>query len=103
MKKRWKWKKNHLGMTKIKVGQDMDTNTVNIRHVWWCLYVLSNTLATLEAQFMRNLSSIEVELKKRVPYKQTCAFIFWPFLYTNSKHFAYLHPTKPPKTFFHLG
>ena len=50
----------------------MDTNTVNIKSasVWWCLYVLSNILATFEAQFMKNLSNTEAELKMSVAYKK---------------------------------
>ena len=31
----------------------------------WCLYVLSNTWPTLEAQFLRKLSNTEAELKKK--------------------------------------
>ena len=40
----------------------MDTNKVNIKSisVWWCLYVLSNTWATLKAQlFMKKVKQIE--------------------------------------------
>ena len=32
-------------------------------------YVLSNTQATFEAQFMKNVSNFEIELKKSVAYK----------------------------------
>ena len=32
-------------------------------------YVLSNTQATFEAQFMKNVSNFEMELKKSVAYK----------------------------------
>ena len=50
----------------------MDTNIVNKRSVsvWWCSYVLNNTKATLEAQFMKKLSSTEANLKKGVAYKK---------------------------------
>ena len=42
-------------MTQIDLDLDMDTNIVNIKSVSiWCLYVLSNTLATFEAQFMKS-------------------------------------------------
>ena len=51
---------------------DIGTNKVNIKGVsaWWCLYVLSNTQATFEAQFMKKLSNTEAELKKSVAYKR---------------------------------
>ena len=50
----------------------MDTNIANIKSVsvGWCLYVLSNTKATFEAQFMKKLSNTEVELEKSVAYKK---------------------------------
>ena len=34
--------------------------------LWRCLYVLSNTWATFEAQFLKKLSNTEVELKESV-------------------------------------
>ena len=34
------------------------------------IYVLSNTYATLEAQFMKDLSSTEAELEKSFAYKK---------------------------------
>ena len=48
-------KKDYIDTTQIDLGLDMDTNMVNIRSVsvWWYLHLLSNTYATLEAQFMR--------------------------------------------------
>ena len=51
----------------------MDTNAVNIKSasVWWCLYVLSNILATFKAQFMKNLSNTVAELKISVDYKKS--------------------------------
>ena len=36
-----------------------------------CLYVISNTLATFEAQFIKKLSNTETELKKSVAYKKS--------------------------------
>ena len=50
----------------------MDTNIVDIQgvSVWRCFYVLSNTLATLEAQFMQKLSNTEAGMKKSVAYKK---------------------------------
>ena len=62
---------DHIDTTQIDLGIDMDTNLVNIKlfSVWWCFYVLSNTWATIEAQFMTALSNAEAELKKSVSYK----------------------------------
>ena len=65
MKMKMKMKKRSLRYGKNKRRSRHGPNTVNIRRVWWCLYVLSNFLATLEAQFMRKLSNIEAELKKK--------------------------------------
>ena len=50
----------------------MDTNIVNKKSVsvWWYLYVLRNTQATFEAQFMQKLSNTEGELKKSVAYEK---------------------------------
>ena len=52
----------------------MDTNIINIKSVsvWWCFYVLSNTSATFEAQFMKKLSNTEAELKKALLIKKAC-------------------------------
>ena len=50
----------------------MGINILNIKCVsvsWW-LYVLSNTLATFEAQFMKKSNNTESELKKSVAYKK---------------------------------
>ena len=55
----------------------MGKNILNIKYVsvkWW-LYVLSNTLATFEIQFMRKLSNAEVDLKMRVAYEDSMYFI----------------------------
>ena len=51
----------------------MDTNIVNMKNVsvWWCLYVLSNTKATFEAQFTKKFSNTKAELKKSVAYKKS--------------------------------
>ena len=46
----WKWKIGHIDTT--------------------CLYALSNTLATFEAQFMKKLINTEAGLKKSVAYKK---------------------------------
>ena len=44
----------------------MDTNVVNIKSVLVSFFhVLSNTLATFGAQFMKKLSNTEAELKKK--------------------------------------
>ena len=47
-------------------------NIVNIKNVLvgWSWYVSTNTLATLEAQFMKVLSKTEAELKKTVLLKE---------------------------------
>ena len=39
------------------------------------IYVLSNTYATFEAQFMKNLSSTEVQLKKALLIENACTFL----------------------------
>ena len=56
----------------MDVDLEMDKNVLNIKYVsvWWCLYVLSNTEATFEAQFMKKLSNTEAELKKSDAYKK---------------------------------
>ena len=56
--------------------------------VWWCLYVPSNTLATFEAQFMKNLSNTEDELKESAAYKKNVYLSFdlvliWPAVMRN--------------------
>ena len=49
----------------------MDTNIQNIEYLGKIvLYVISNTLATCEPQFMKKLSNTEAELKKCVVYKK---------------------------------
>ena len=74
-------------MAKIDLRLDMDTNTANEKSVSVCFYVLSNTEATFEAQFMEKLSNTEAELKKSVVYRkkeacnrmcQTCLFLWRP-------------------------
>ena len=50
----------------------MDANVLNIKFVTvrcW-LHVLSNTLATVEAQSMKKLSNTEAKLKKDLAYKK---------------------------------
>ena len=62
---------------------------VNIKSVlvWWCLYVLSNTYETFEAQFIKKLNNAEAELKKSVTYtKNACTLV-------RSHHPTSLHPT----------
>ena len=51
----------------------MGTNLVNIRSVsvWFCVYILSNTEATFETQFMKKLSNTEAKLKKNIAYKKS--------------------------------
>ena len=53
------------------------------------LYILSNTKATFEAQFMKKLSNTEAELKKSVAYKKSLYFTFiqnfWMWYYCNQK------------------
>ena len=52
-------------------GVGLDKSILNIKNVLViCLYVLGNILATLEAQLIKKLSNIEVELKKTVAYKE---------------------------------
>ena len=36
--------------------------------VWWCLCSVSYTLATSEAEFLKNLSNTDAELKESVVY-----------------------------------
>ena len=59
---------------KIDLDLNVDTNLVNIKSVsvWWCLYVLSNTEATFEAQFMKKLGNTEADLKKALLLKKAC-------------------------------
>ena len=53
----------------------MDPNIVNINilSVCGCLYVLSNTYATYEAQFMKKSRHTEAELKKALLIKNFVA------------------------------
>ena len=50
----------------------MGTNLVNIRSVsvWFCVYILSNTEATFETQFMKKFSNTEAKLKKALLMKK---------------------------------
>ena len=36
---------DHIDTTKVELGQDVDTNILNIKcvSVWWWLYAISNT------------------------------------------------------------
>ena len=65
---------------KMKTGSHIyNINSPRSRHlvhirsvsVWWCLYVLRNTWAKFEAQFMRKSRNTEAELKKSVAYKKS--------------------------------
>ena len=50
----------------------MDTNVLNIKSasVRLSLYILNNTQATFEVQFMRKLMNSEARLEKSVAYKK---------------------------------
>ena len=52
---------------------DKHSNTLNVKNVLVrsCLYVLSIVQATLEAQFIKKLSSSEAGSKKDVAYKKS--------------------------------
>ena len=50
----------------IDPGLHMDTNIVVIKSV-----ILSNTLATFEVQFMKNLSNTDAQFKKNVAHEKT--------------------------------
>ena len=53
----------------------MATNIPNIAtSVRSCLYVINNTSATFEAQFIKMLSKTEAELKKSVAYIKKARF-----------------------------
>ena len=59
IKMEMKMKNNHIETTWTDLNLDMATNIANTKSVsvwWWCLYVLTNTYATLEAQFIKKLS-----------------------------------------------
>ena len=66
-------KKDHIDTTLIDLGLDMDRGIVYIKSasIRLCLYVLSDTSATFEVQFMKKLSNIEAELKKSVAYTKS--------------------------------
>ena len=59
----------------------MSTSTVNIKSVseWWCLYVLSNTQAIFEAQFM---IAIHVVYKKNQLLPSSTIPLVWVFTNT---------------------
>ena len=50
----------------------MDTNKIWHALVRSCLYVISNTWATFEPQFIKKLSNTKAGLKKNVVYKKAC-------------------------------
>ena len=49
------------------INNTSSRHMVNIRiiSVWCCLYVLRNTQAIFDVQFMRKLSNAEADLKKK--------------------------------------
>ena len=54
----------------INLRLHIDTN-IKCALVWLWSYLLSNSKATLEAQFMKKLSNDEAELEKYVAYKKS--------------------------------
>ena len=66
---------------------------VNIRiiSVWWCLYVLSNTQATFEAQFMRKLSNAEADLKRKALVIKKACILLAPIMKAYLIHFLFRH------------
>ena len=74
IKMEMKMKNNHIETTWTDLNLDMATNIANIKSVsvwWWCLYVLTNTYATLEAQFMKSWAKLRLNWKNRC-LKKTC-------------------------------
>ena len=70
-------------MTFIGLGLDKAINILNIMKcvsVWWWLHI-NNTEGTLEAQFMKNLSNTEAELKQSVTYRKKCICNFEGWYY----------------------
>ena len=65
-KRKWKWKIDHTGQGHV---HKYTNNTKNVS-VWCCLYILSNTSATSDTQFMKKLSNTEAELKKSIAFKK---------------------------------
>ena len=74
-------------------GLDMDTNIVNIKSVsvWWRLYVLSNTYATLEVQFMKKVSNTVAELKESVAYEIKSVFVILCEIWQNYKKLVFFN------------
>ena len=66
-KRKWKWKIDHTGQGHV---HKYTNNTKNVS-VWCCLYILSNTSATSDTQFMKKLSNTEAELKKDIAFKKS--------------------------------
>ena len=71
-KKKWIWTIDHTDTTRIDFDLHKDTyqryihtkiHTKYSVSVWWSLYGISNTYATIEAQFMKKLGNTEAELK----------------------------------------
>ena len=62
-----------INRPKIDLGLNMAANIVKIKcvSVWWCLYELTSTWATFEAQFMKKLSNAEADLKKIFLYEKS--------------------------------
>ena len=57
----------------------LDRNKLNIKclSVYWLVYVLENTWATFEVQFMKKRSKTDAELKKSVAHKKACFDTFY--------------------------
>ena len=58
---------------------------------WW-LYVLSNTLATFEAQFMKKSNNTESELKKALLIKKCAYCTPWDAEFMSYQNIGYLYP-----------
>ena len=67
MKKKMENRSNRYDM-----DTNMDTNLVNVKSVsvWSCLYVLSNTWGTFEAEFMKKLTHFMPLISFDTPWKQ---------------------------------
>ena len=64
---KWKWKIDHTEQGHVHKY----TNTTKNVSVWCCLYILSNTSATSDIQFMEKPSNTEAELKKNIAFKKS--------------------------------
>ena len=64
-------------INKTYSGQEVDRQIKKIYcvSVRQCLYVISNTEATFEAQFVKKLSNTEAESKKGVAYRKKRAIM----------------------------